>query len=135
MASKPLVQLSAAMAIVAVSFLAGACASQGEGDGPRRNQDVITAEELAPYSTYTALEAIRRLRPRWLQVRGSSSSSLGPAEPVVVIDGTRFGPASALAGYAVTAIESVRFMSASDATTRYGTDFAGGAIVVTTRRR
>ena len=49
-----------------------ACASGGGSGGPRRDPNLITAEELAEYTTLSALDVIRRLRPRWLQSRGTT---------------------------------------------------------------
>ncbi len=107
---------------------ASACASTGGGSGgPRRSANLISAEELAEVSTLSALDAIRRLRPRWLQ--GTR------ARAVVVQDGARVGDQNRLSNISASSIESMRFMSASDATMQYGTGFPNGAIVVTSRSR
>ena len=103
-----------------------ACASGGGGDGPRRNPNLITQAELAEFSTQSALDAIRRLRPRWLQSRGATS-------PVAILDGARLGDPDALRSINVSDIESIRYLNASDATMRYGTNFPGGAIEVRSR--
>ena len=106
-----------------------ACASSGGSAGPRRDPNLITAEELAEYSTFTALDAIRRLRPRWLQSRGQTSAQ-------VIQDGARLGdPENALRSMPVSDIEEMRYLSASDATMRYGTNYPGGAIEITSRGR
>jgi hypothetical protein len=44
------------------------------------------------------------------------------------------GGLSALDGMEIREIEEIRFISASDATTRYGTGYPGGIIEVFTRR-
>lgn len=108
---------------------AAACASGGGGGsaGPRRSANVITVEELADVSTLSAFDAIRRLRPQWMQ--GNR------ARAVVVQDGARVGDQSFLANISASSVESMRFMSASDATMQYGTGFPNGAIVVTSRSR
>ena len=110
-----------------------ACATGGSGgdDGPRRNANRITADELAEFGTYNALEAIRRLRPRWLQPRGSTAG--GANLPVAILDGARLGDPQALSTVNVADIESMQFLNASDATMRYGTNFPGGAIEVKSR--
>lgn len=106
-----------------------ACASgggSGEG-GPRRNPNLITAEELVDFPTLNALDAIRRLRPRWLQGRGN-------LRPTVVVDGARMtNLEDALQSVQAAAVRTMRYMSASDATMRFGTNFVGGAIEVITR--
>ena len=106
--------------------LAG-CAS-GESGGPRRDPNRITVEELADYTTLTALDAVRRLRPRWLQGRGAGNM------PQLIVDGARMGDAqNPLRSLSVSDIQEIRYLTASDATMRYGTNFPGGAIVVTSR--
>lgn len=113
------------------------CSSGGGGgssdSGPRRSANLITAEELVDLGAETALTAIRRLRPRWLQARGASVS--GGNLPVAFLDGARLGQPDALQGVNVADIESMRYLNASDATMRYGTNFPGGAIEVRSRTR
>lgn len=112
-----------------LSAALAACATSGSGgsSGPRRNANRITTEELTDVSTLSALDAIRRLRPQWLQ--GNR------ARAVVVHDGARVGDQSYLENVAASSIGSMRFMTASDATMQYGTGFPNGAIVLTSRSR
>jgi len=111
-----------------------ACSSTGGTSGPRRDPNLITAEELTEYATLSALDVVRRLRPRWLTGRGQGSGGMN--RPQVLQDGARLGdPDNALRSIAVSDIESIRYLNASDATMRYGTNFPGGAIVVTSRAR
>jgi len=120
------------LAVLIASGAAAACASGGGGGGgpdrPRRSANLITAEELAEFSTYTAQDAIRRLRPRWLTTRGDGY-------PQIIIDGARMGSPDALSSISVSDVESMRFLSAADATMRFGTNFPNGAIEVTSRSR
>lgn len=119
----------ATLAVVGLIFLAAACAaggSSGEG-GPRRNPNLITGEELAQMSDGdTAFDAIRFLRPNWLTGRGGSSVR-------VFIDGVDMGDTGVLQRYRLGGIRECRFVSPSDATTRFGTGYAGGVIEVITR--
>ncbi len=106
-----------------------ACASGGgSGDsGPRRDPNLITAAELVDYPTINALDAIRRLRPRWLQGRGN-------LRPQVVVDGARMtNLEDALQSVQAASVRTMRYMNASDATMRFGTNYVGGAIEVITR--
>ncbi len=106
-----------------------ACASAGgSSDGsPRRNPNLITAEELVDFPTMSALDAVRRLRPRWLQGRAN-------LRPQVVVDGARMDNLEdALQSIQAASVRTMRYMSASDATMRFGTNFVGGVIEVTTR--
>ena len=115
---------------VGLAALAG-CASGGGGEGgPRRDPDLITAEELADYQSLTCLEVIQRIRPRWLQRRGSEQN------PVVYQNGNRIGLAEeVLPGIPASDVQSLRYLDANDATTRFGTGHGSGAIEVTSRGR
>ena len=89
---------------------------------------VITADELSGLSVGNAYEAVRRLRPAWLLARGRSPL------PVVYRNDTRWGddPRS-LESIQIDIVSEMRFMSATDATTRYGSGFTGGLILVVAR--
>lgn len=119
---------------LALLLAVGACASTGstgyEGSGP----DVIGPEELRAEEdrTENAYELVRRERPTWLRARGSSFSGDRPRARIIV-DGADYGPVQALRDFRVADIEEVRYLSASDATTRFGTGYMGGAILVATR--
>jgi hypothetical protein len=114
--------------------------------------------------TLNAYQAIQRLRPSWLRarpkktfVKPSLSPNHVPGEPTptdpdqfpaIIVDGTirsGHGQASSpqdmdaisalLSAVQVPGISDIQMMSASDATTRYGTGFPNGAIVITTLAR
>lgn len=114
------------------AMVAGCASGGGEGEerGPRRDPNLITAEELVPHANLNCLEAIGQLRPRWLQGRG------GQNDPIVMQDGNRMGRAvDVLPNIRASDVESLKYLNARDATTRYGTSVTAGAIEVTTRRR
>ena len=118
------------LSLIAVVVLGSACASSGQPDQsrPRRSRNLITADELSGLSVSSAYEAVRRLRPAWLQARGRSPL------PVVYRNNSRWGgdPRS-LESIRIDSVSEMRFLSASDATTRYGSGFTGGVILVATR--
>lgn len=120
-------------AVGATSALSACASGGGSSDGPGRSQNRITQEELADYTTLNALDAIRRLRPRWLQARGATAG--GSNEPVAILDGARLGSPNALASVAVSDVAEMIYVNSRDATLRYGTGFPGGAIEVRTRAR
>ena len=127
-------RLSLVAAFALVSGLGACSSSSGGSSGPRRDPNLITAEEMAEYTTLTAVDVVRRLRPRWLQGRGAGTG--GSNLPQLILDGARMGDASnGLRSISVSDVSEMRYMSASDATMRYGTNFPGGAIVVTSRSR
>jgi hypothetical protein len=73
-------------------------------------------------------QAIGRLRPAWLRISPQGAS------PVVVVDGSpQMGGLEQLRSFQAADVTALEYMSASDATTRFGTGYSGGAILVTTR--
>jgi hypothetical protein len=124
--------------LVAVAVLVCACASGSDpGSGSsttRRRSDVISREELEELSSFSAFDAIRLLRPRWLQTRGNANMEGSPLLPTVMVDGAGSGTLEDLHDISVQNVESIRFITGRDATTMYGTGYGGGVIAVTTRR-
>jgi hypothetical protein len=120
-------------ALSVLSALVLACGSSG-GPGARGSSNVITAEELAAVEAPTVYEAVERLRPHFLRGRGTTSMrNAQPALPVVYYAGVRQGGIEMLRQLRTRDVVEVRYLNASDATTRYGTDHTGGAIVVVLR--
>jgi len=79
------------------------------------------------------MDAIRRLRPDWLRVRGATSTASG-ASIVVYVDGIRVGGTEALGSMSIEGVVELRRLSPTDATTRWGTGHSAGAIEVIRRR-
>ncbi len=124
------VWLAAALVVVL-----GACASGGGGEGARRgSSDLLTVAELEPWAAQDLYVVVQRLRPRWLQSR--KGMNLTGTYPVsIVVDGARQeGGPELLKAFRAGDVEEARFMSANDATTKYGLAMMSGAIVITTRR-
>lgn len=121
------------IAVLLVAGLVAACASTGSTGS--RNRNLISIEEISASQTTTAYDLIRQLRPHFLRTSGPTSINApsGPEIIVVYLDGTRMGGPEALHGIPTTDVKAVQFLSASQATTRYGTGHTQGAIVVTTR--
>lgn len=114
--------------------LAG-CASSGGGEegeeAPRRSGTSISVEELMEQPQQNVLDAIRRLRPRW--VSSVNMGSFGGAASVkFYIDGL---PESVSNVRRIRADEvtSIRFLDGRRATTRFGSDHGEGAIMIRTR--
>ena len=116
-----------------VVVLATTCATASRaGDRRSGSQMRLSHADLEETSELTLFNAIQRLRPLWLRARGSNSAR-GPAPVIVYMDNVRVGGVSILYDIAVESVEAVSFVSASDATTRWGTGVAGGVIEVTSR--
>lgn len=108
-----------------------AAASPAEAQKPKRNPDVITAEEIAARTDIqTAYDAVRRLRGGMLRTRPGGSS-----DPIwVYVDNIKAGDLDALENILASRVYEIRKFSASDATTRFGTGHTNGVILVTTIR-
>ena len=129
---------------------AAACASSGSTATPasapvtrdttnaaastRGSRNVLTEADLMKSTARDALQAIQLLRPDWLRSRGSAASiSGGVSEVVVYLNGQRFGGPEALSQFQPTALKEARYMSASEATNRFGTGHNSGAILLRTK--
>jgi hypothetical protein len=95
----------------------------GAGD-----QYLITATELDPAKQASVYEAVRQLRPSWLtrSVRGRT----GENTVAVYVDDHIIGTMSALRRIPVTAAERIRYMSATEAQTRFGDPNGGRAAII-----
>ena len=111
----------------------GATQQSSSASRVRGQRDVITQEELATIDVQTALDAVRRLRPSFLQTHGGATASItqGPQDVVVYVDNTRMGGPSALAQIPVGDVKEIKYLNGTDATQRYGTGHGSGAIIVT----
>ena len=122
--SRNLILTTFALALGLTGCATAGGASGGGGGGPNR----IVQEELAPLQQLDAYQAVQRLRSRWLTSRGGS-------QPALFVNGSRRGGGlSDLRSIRAADVAEMEFMSASDATTRFGTNMDGGAILVTLRR-
>lgn len=121
-------RLAALLVPTLLLVLSGACASTGSGT-VRSSSSVITEEELAPMVAFTVYEAVRRLRPRWLQSRAPGQQA------VVFLNDTRIGGVEELRLIEAREVVRIRYRSGPDATTRYGTGYGGGTIEIVSRGR
>jgi len=72
-----------------------------------------------------------------LATRGRFSpadSSEAGARPKVVVDGVAYGAIENLANLNAVSVGEIRYIGATDATTRFGTGYVGGVILVTTKK-
>jgi len=115
--------------VVLVALAAASCtAATAAGSVRRGSMDTITEEELEPVAQLSAYEAIERLRPRWFQSRTGRF-------PMVHVDGSARGSSEEiLASIPCAEVQEMRYMNASDATTRFGTDYADGLILIMTKK-
>lgn len=112
---------------VALAIGLAGCASSGGANRPEgASRTVIVQEELEGLGQISPLRAIERLRPQWLRARGDDA-------PQLHIDGARRSSLRDLESYQLADIARMEFMSATDASTRFGTGYSGGVILVSTR--
>ncbi|MGH7460298.1 MAG: hypothetical protein ACREMA_04630 [Longimicrobiales bacterium] len=126
----------AILGLVLVSACSSAAtkSSTAAAAAPRGSRDLITRTQIDQMSVQDAYEIVSRMRPEYLrEQRGPSSVNRGAVLAVVYIDGVRRGGPEALRGLRPGEVEEIRFMSATDATTRYGTDHAAGVIEIKSR--
>lgn len=124
------------LAVIVFLILAAGCASGGSrSDGPRRDRNHISAEELVDIQTLSVWDAVQRLRPMWLRPGGIRNSA-NPAGHYahIFMDGSPYGSIESMRSLRTSDVEELRFVSATDATVRYGGQFQGGVILVTSRR-
>jgi hypothetical protein len=95
------------------------------------NPNLLTGDQLRETNVGNVYDALRRLRPQWLRSRGSASIvSPESTEAVVYVSGIRRGEPRTLQNVSLDQVQRVEFIDARDATTRFGTGHAGGAILV-----
>ena len=112
---------------------APATAGSDDEEEDRSSSTRLISQDIVGSGERTLYGAIERLRPRWLQVR-SITSVRGPVPIVVYHDNVRAGGIDVLRGIRIEGVQEVRFISASDATTRWGMGFSSGVIEVISRR-
>jgi hypothetical protein len=113
-----------------------ACASS-----PNRSmadRDRIGRETIARSTATDVYQLIQSERPAWIRARAGvtariADDSLEDAPIMAYVDNVRLGTLQDLATVPTHGVTEVRRLSARDATQRFGTGHARGAIVVSTR--
>jgi hypothetical protein len=94
---------------------------------------VISYYEIQEVSVDNAWDIIRQLRPEWLNSRPPDNLGESDFETTTVyMDDFRFGDTSSLYSIHVATIESIRFISAAQATARWGPGNVMGVIQIIT---
>lgn len=128
------VVLALACATSVALGIAGCASSSRGGTSANASSDVITAEEIARVDVQNAYEAVQKLRPAMFRPRQpATANAQAKGEVLVYVDNNRFGNADALRLISASSIELVRYYSASEAQTKWGSGHPGGVIEVLTR--
>ena len=131
------VRVPVALACAVAMALSAACASSssGAGGGPKPGPNLITADEISRVSVVNAYEVVQKLRPAMFRQRQvASANAQANGELVVYVDNNRFGDVDSLRQISASSIAALRYFSASEAKTKWGSGHPGGAIEVVTKR-
>lgn len=119
-----------------------ACASAPASEpvattGMARTGDIITAEELADpsFAGVDLLDAVIRLRPRFLQGRGRvtyRNNAMGTTH--VSVDGGPLVSVEQLTRLRPNQVAEVRFYGAADAAQRFGASAGSGGVILITSK-
>ncbi len=100
----------------------------------KRQRDLLTRDEIqaSPQRDLSLLQALRSLRPRFVQVAQSQTSFgvTAVAKAVVYIDGMREENADELSTIRAGDVDEVRYLDPTQAATEYGPTASGGALVI-----
>jgi hypothetical protein len=121
-----------ALFLLGVTFALASCAGRATPGSIRAGPNLITAEEIAEAQgdAQNLMQVIERLRPNWLVSRAATMRER--IDPVVYVDGSRFGDVGSLREIPLTGVIAILRVSPQDATLLYGTGHAGGIIAVST---
>jgi len=125
-------------------FLAVGCASGGASGGAsapaRQSTNVISGEEITTSGATNAYDVIQKLRPSFLRTRGAvhgapvgTANNIEAVDLVVYLNENRLGGSEQLRQLSTADISEIRYFSASEATTKWGTGHSAGAIQVVSR--
>jgi len=121
--------------LIAVLLLASCAPARNAVPGDY-NPSIISEYELGTSSTRTAYDAIRRLRPNFLNYQPQTSiSNPTPPVPVVYVDEQFVGDLNVLNQLLVSQIESISFYKPPEAMIKYGTNRTGGVIAVALKKQ
>jgi hypothetical protein len=104
------------------------CSKASQAPGPRSSSNLITQDEIVRAPEGNLYDTVQRLRPGFLRARSTASSS--NAYPVVYVNGQRRGSLEYLRAISNREVIEIRYLSALDATTRYGMNVEAGVLDV-----
>ena len=140
------------LGLLAVATLIGVVSAAGQqvSTPANRNRRVITAEEIEQAQETNAFQVVEKLRPEFLVSmtrrhtlgRGATQQpDLGYSQPdpqptaAVFLDGTEMGGLDELRQIQAITVEEIRYLSGSEAQTKYGPRFPSGVIEVRLKTR
>lgn len=120
--------------VAAAVFIVLGCSRPPQGL-PSHDASTITQIELDESGMPTVYDAIRKLRPNFLNYQPPTSiQNPSPRQPEVYLNETHVGDLSTLQQFQTSQIGFVKFYKSAEAIIKYGTNRAGGVIALTTRQ-
>ena len=106
---------------------------------PRGSSNLISSAEIeaAAPDIQNAYQLVERLRPMMLRPRNLTGGSVGAGTVfgvVAYVEEVRLGDTEALATVMRATVREIRYIGATDATTRWGTGHSNGVIQVVLKR-
>ena len=123
------------LVLSAAAFLCACSTNSNRAQGvSQRDQARLSADDVRRADpNLTLFEFVSRERPQWLTRQGSTPLQV-QSDVVVYRDDIRVGGRDALREIRMDIVSSVRYLTASEATGRFGLNHQHGAILVSTRR-
>lgn len=105
----------------------------------RGTANLITSAEIeqAGNDINNAYDLVQRLRPSMMRFRNQTAGTTSAGEvigPVAYVDDVRLGALDLLRTVMRGSVREIRFLSPTDATTRWGTGHSNGVVQVLTKR-
>ena len=112
-----------------------ACATAGTStSGVRRDPNLISEQEIATSNGANAYEVVSRARPAFLKQRGHATIMQGGSDyATVYINSQQYGEVTSLRGITVDQIKEIRYYSASEAVSKFGSQNGTGVIQIITK--
>jgi hypothetical protein len=128
-------QIACLVAIITVSAMACSSPSSNASGAPKPGPNLITADEIARVNVQNAYEAVQKLRPAMLRQRQvATANAQASGELLIYMDNNRLGDVDQLRQISASSIAAMRYFTASEAQTKWGSGHPGGVIEILTKR-
>jgi hypothetical protein len=142
---RPLIPTAALLVAVSVAACGGsrpavvsspADSTAAASAAPRSDRNTLIDKDLVASNQGNLYEAVRTLRPNWLNRPGANTRGNAASTAVqVYVDNQRMGEAEVLRRMSINSAAQIKFLTPSEAQARFGLDNLGGVIQVITPGR
>jgi hypothetical protein len=120
--------------VVAAAGCASSSTSANAPAAPQPNrQNLLLREEISASGVGNMMDAIQRLRPQFLRVRGQSSITQGGDAVAVYMDNVHIGGVEQLRTIAANGVVRVEYVSGPDTAFKFGSSHSAGVIHIVTK--